>query len=121
TKVIYYTYFRLSLRDATQHISCVSSIYIADLGQEIPAYDHQISRIYKEDCTILEINAKILIKGEEHILNSSLKLFSPVDTIMGIGLKKIFLTIRKASSNLESFLLQGQLHQTVSDRLKACY
>src|SRR5690606_663452 len=63
----------------------------------------------------------ILIKGEEHILNSSLKLFSPVDTIMGIGLKKIFLTIRKASSNLESFLLQGQLHQTVSDRLKACY
>ncbi|MEX2592902.1 MAG: patatin-like phospholipase family protein [Anditalea sp.] len=119
--IIFYTYMRLDVHNEDQNFSVFSSIYIAALNQEIPAYGHQVRRIKHKDFTLLNISAKLLINQEEYLLRSVLKLHSPLEVIMGLGLKKISLTIKKRTNDLEVLVLQGNLYQSISNRLKACY
>src|SRR5690606_37977646 len=120
TRVIFYTYFRFNLAGRARSLTAVSSLYIEALAQEIPAYDHQVTTNQQKDCTLLETSAKILLRGEEHTIKSILKLFTPVDIFMGIGLKKVYFSLAKASGEPDTFLLQGTLYQSVPERLKAC-
>lgn len=121
TKVVFYTYYSFSLSDDEQVLTAVSSIFIDALAQEIPGYGHRVSRTYHTDHTLLESEAKILIKGEEHVLKSTIKLYNPLDMLMGTGLKKTNISLTRASGQSDTLVLQGVLYQTAWERLKACY
>ncbi|MEX2564535.1 MAG: patatin-like phospholipase family protein [Cyclobacteriaceae bacterium] len=119
TKVFYYTYFWFSEQDGKQKLSVYSSILIEALGEEIPVYDHQVSRSHLKGYTLVQINAKLLILNQEYFLRGSLKLYTPMETLLGMGYKKISLTLGKNAMGLENILLQGNLHQSISHRLKS--
>ena len=50
-----------------------------------------------------------------------IKLNSPLEIILGIGFKQLFLTIEKGQNSKQVPVLQGRLFHSISDRLRACY
>lgn len=121
SNVTYYSYFRFSVSEEGQKLLVFSSIFIAALNREIPAYDHRVKQVKFPDFTLMEVNAKLLIEGEEYHLKSTMQLYSVMETLMGIGLKRDFVTIGKSPDGGEAPMLQGHLYQSIADRLKACY
>jgi predicted acylesterase/phospholipase RssA len=121
SEISYYLYFRFKELGEEQKLIAVSSIFIATLNGEFPVYDHQVKKFTYQGDNICEIQGKLVIRGEEYHIISMIKLHPPLEMILGIGFKQLFLTITKKQSNVQVPILQGRLFQSISDRLRACY
>jgi predicted acylesterase/phospholipase RssA len=121
TNIIYYVYCRFKLFGGHQKLSLYSSIYTGSMLQEIPAYDHKVVQKKHKDFTLLEISAKLLINKEEYYLKSIVRMYSPLEILLGLGMKKVTLTIGKWPEAIDTPVLQGDLYQSASDRLKSVF
>lgn len=117
----YYLYFRFKELGEELKLNAVSSICIATLKGEIPVFDHRIKKITHQGDILWEIQGKLMIKGDECPIKSMIKLPSPIEMLLGIGFKQLFLTIGKGQNNIQAPAVQGRLLQSVSNRLSACF
>lgn len=116
SNIIYYPYFLFSCTEEALQLKCYSSIYLSHLDQEIIAYEHQINCVRTKNQSLLTVESRLLIEGKEHSLFSSFTLHSPIDFLMGLEMKSCTINIE----NKDHTSIKSHLHQTLSDRLKAC-
>ena len=116
TKVIYYTYFRFGGLDGKSQLNIYSSIFLSHISHEIIAYGHSFHAIKNKHSWLLTVTSKLLIEEKEQILISVFRLHSPIDFLMGLEMKRCHISI----ANEEDIHLEGDLHQSIAHRLKAC-
>jgi predicted acylesterase/phospholipase RssA len=117
TKVIYYTFFRFSRGNEKPLLSFYSSIFLSHLDQEIIAHSHNIHGVKNGHCLRLTVTSKLLIQGEEHTISAAFNLRSPVDFLIGLEMKRCHISI----TDKDSLRLEGDLHQSLSHRLRSCF
>ena len=120
TEVIHYLHFRFFLSPEGPQRFAFSSVFISALNKEIPVYNHRIQFSKDQHSILLTIVGMLLIEGVEHRLACGIKMDSPLEIMMGIGLKKNTLTIRQKEEG-ETSLFHGDLFQSTHQRLKNCY
>jgi len=116
-KVAYYNYFRFSSGVEKPLLRFYSSIFLSHLDQEIIAHSHEVHGIRNERSLRLAVTSTFLIKGEEHRVSAAFTLHSPVDFLIGLEMKRCHISI----TNKDRLLLEGDLHQSLMDRLKSCF
>src|SRR5690606_312876 len=117
TKVLYYSYFRFSSGEEKPVLKFYSSIFLSHLNQEFIAHSASIPTIKNKHGLRLTVTSKLLIQGEEHHITSAFILRSPIDFIIGLEVKSCHLSI----TNQDGILLEGDLHQSLSQRLQSCF
>lgn len=117
TKVLYYSYFRFSSGEEKPVLKFYSSIFLSHLNQEFIAHSASIHTIKNKHGLRLTVTSKLLIQGEEHHITSAFILRSPIDFIIGLEVKSCHLSI----TNQDGILLEGDLHQSLSQRLQSCF
>lgn len=117
TAVTYYTYFRFNSLDSHSQLSFYSSIFLSPEHQEMITYQPSIHSVKSKNRWQLSVTSKLLIQGEEHSLTADFSLYSDVDFLLGLEMKRCRLSI----SNKKGLRLEGHLHQSLSRRLKACF
>lgn len=115
----FHQYLVFSDHEVLQQLRIYSSIGIDGFVSEMPCCDHSIMTSKGESGT--EFIQKCLFRaGDEYYeLTASWRLSSPIDLLLGLEFKSVYLTVTKLNSS-ES-LYKGRLHQTIKNRLKSLY